>query len=259
MLATSPSVRRAPPRLRAPGSAHAPACAGVFPAHVADDQKLDKAVAMLTGLRSYLLYHIKASKSYLHTRMRRYIVNMQQGTRRAASALPCVSPPHLGPRPSAQPRCPGLGAWREGEEDCIGEDLCPALTEQRGPGSGRPVYAPRRRSRAPPCWNAIQSGGARLSKWDMRALATVPPYRRTAASMSGTGARLPLHRRNWATPCASSMSMPSTHGQPQAAAWVNRDVRVRPYAASRTTGREARRWGGTWNPACTDRDRRRTE
>lgn len=73
---------------------------GVFPAHVSDDQKLDKAVSMLTGLRSYLLYHIKASKSYLHTRMRRYIVTMQQGT---PSRLPSASRPHLTPR-IASPR-----------------------------------------------------------------------------------------------------------------------------------------------------------
>jgi len=45
----------------------------VFPAHISTDEKFDKAVALLSGFRNYLHYHIKASKTYLHMRMRKKV------------------------------------------------------------------------------------------------------------------------------------------------------------------------------------------
>lgn len=41
----------------------------VEPRHVKGDH-LGKAVALLSGFRNYLAYHIKCSKTYLHMRMR---------------------------------------------------------------------------------------------------------------------------------------------------------------------------------------------
>lgn len=45
----------------------------VFPSHVDNDKNREKAVTMLQGLRNYLHYHIKTTKSYLHSRMRKRV------------------------------------------------------------------------------------------------------------------------------------------------------------------------------------------
>lgn len=42
----------------------------VFPTHVATDEKMARAITMIQGFRNYLHYHIKTTKSYLHSRMR---------------------------------------------------------------------------------------------------------------------------------------------------------------------------------------------
>lgn len=42
----------------------------VFKSHVEKDDNREKVITLLQGFRSYLLYHIKASKSYLASRMR---------------------------------------------------------------------------------------------------------------------------------------------------------------------------------------------
>mmetsp|Transcript_1875 Transcript_1875/g.8345 ORF Transcript_1875/g.8345 Transcript_1875/m.8345 type:complete len:312 (-) Transcript_1875:98-1033(-) len=55
----------------------------VFPDHVKTDDKLLKAVRQLVGFRGYLMYHIKASKTYLHMRMRSKVASWLQVLNRA--------------------------------------------------------------------------------------------------------------------------------------------------------------------------------
>jgi actin related protein 2/3 complex subunit 2 len=54
----------------------------MLPRHVAGD-KLEKAATLVAGFRAYLLYHVKASKSYLHTRMRLRVDSLLSVLRRA--------------------------------------------------------------------------------------------------------------------------------------------------------------------------------
>ena len=51
--------------------------------HVAKEEVLEKAVTMLVGFRAYLLYHIKATKTYLHMRMRKRVSTWLQVLNRA--------------------------------------------------------------------------------------------------------------------------------------------------------------------------------
>lgn len=51
--------------------------------HVTAGAKREKAVTMIQGFRSYLHYHIKATKSHLHTRMRSRVVALLQVLNRA--------------------------------------------------------------------------------------------------------------------------------------------------------------------------------
>lgn len=46
-------------------------------------QKLESTISLLVGLRNYLHYHIKASKTYLHMRMRRKVAAWMQVLNRA--------------------------------------------------------------------------------------------------------------------------------------------------------------------------------
>mmetsp|Transcript_11137 Transcript_11137/g.29830 ORF Transcript_11137/g.29830 Transcript_11137/m.29830 type:complete len:320 (-) Transcript_11137:407-1366(-) len=55
----------------------------VFPAHISSEAKFDKSVALLSGFRNYLHYHIKASKTYLHMRMRKKVQTWLQVLNRA--------------------------------------------------------------------------------------------------------------------------------------------------------------------------------
>ena len=55
----------------------------ILPSHVGSD-RVEKTVSMLASFRNYLHYHIKASKSHLHTRMRTRVTSLLsalQGTR----------------------------------------------------------------------------------------------------------------------------------------------------------------------------------
>lgn len=45
--------------------------------------KLRNSVTLMQGLREYVLYHIKASKTYLHTRMRKQVASLQKVLNRA--------------------------------------------------------------------------------------------------------------------------------------------------------------------------------
>mmetsp|Transcript_21041 Transcript_21041/g.64106 ORF Transcript_21041/g.64106 Transcript_21041/m.64106 type:complete len:312 (-) Transcript_21041:921-1856(-) len=55
----------------------------VFPDHVKTPEKLAKVTRIITGFRAYLLYHIKASKTYLHMRMRSKVAAWLQVLNRA--------------------------------------------------------------------------------------------------------------------------------------------------------------------------------
>ena len=85
-----------------------------------------KATNMLVGFRNYLHYHIKASKTYLHMRMRLRVTNLLQGgvvDVLASSTLPDISDclcHATGCICSAQPGDPRSG---DGEEDDVGKDL----------------------------------------------------------------------------------------------------------------------------------------
>lgn len=50
-----------------------------FPNHVQTEDKRTKAVHLLVGFRSYLHYHIKCSKTYLHMRMRSRVDSLLKG------------------------------------------------------------------------------------------------------------------------------------------------------------------------------------
>lgn len=52
----------------------------IFPSHVDSLEKRAKAASLVQGLRNYLHYHIKASKTYLHIRMRKRVDLLLQGT-----------------------------------------------------------------------------------------------------------------------------------------------------------------------------------
>jgi actin related protein 2/3 complex subunit 2 len=54
----------------------------IFKAHV-EGAKRERTVSLITGFRNYLHYHIKASKSYLHSRMRKRCVALLQVLNRA--------------------------------------------------------------------------------------------------------------------------------------------------------------------------------
>ena len=53
--------------------------AAVQPMHVNTPAKLERVVSMLVGFRLFMHYHIKATKSYLHSRMRERVDKLLQG------------------------------------------------------------------------------------------------------------------------------------------------------------------------------------
>ncbi|KAG2777332.1 hypothetical protein PC129_g15329 [Phytophthora cactorum] len=72
----------------APGLRHSPDLVGylslaIFPTHVDTTEKRIKASTLVQGLRNYLHYHIKASKTYLHIRMRKRVDLLLQVLNRA--------------------------------------------------------------------------------------------------------------------------------------------------------------------------------
>ena len=52
------------------------------PRHVAGE-RLEKAITLLSGFRNYLYYHFKATKTYLHMRMRKRVQTWLQVLNRA--------------------------------------------------------------------------------------------------------------------------------------------------------------------------------
>lgn len=50
----------------------------IFAQHV-ERGRQDKTVTLLTGFRNYLHYHLKATKTYMHMRMRKRVVGLLQG------------------------------------------------------------------------------------------------------------------------------------------------------------------------------------
>ena len=50
----------------------------IFPQHI-DQGRQDKTVTLLTGFRNYLHYHLKATKTYMHMRMRKRVAGLLQG------------------------------------------------------------------------------------------------------------------------------------------------------------------------------------
>lgn len=72
----------------APGLRNSPDLVGylslaIFPTHVDTTEKRLKAATLVQGLRNYLHYHIKASKTYLHIRMRKRVDLLLQVLNRA--------------------------------------------------------------------------------------------------------------------------------------------------------------------------------
>jgi actin related protein 2/3 complex subunit 2 len=55
----------------------------IFPSHVETEEKRSKTVTLIQSLRNYLHYHIKASKTYLHIRMRKRVDLLLQVLNRA--------------------------------------------------------------------------------------------------------------------------------------------------------------------------------
>mmetsp|Transcript_3337 Transcript_3337/g.4138 ORF Transcript_3337/g.4138 Transcript_3337/m.4138 type:complete len:313 (+) Transcript_3337:35-973(+) len=50
----------------------------IFASHISEPAKYEKAITMLSTFRNYLHYHIKASKTYLHMRMRKKVAGWLQ-------------------------------------------------------------------------------------------------------------------------------------------------------------------------------------
>jgi actin related protein 2/3 complex subunit 2 len=68
----------------------------VFKSHVEGD-KLERAVTSFCGFRPYLHYHIKASKSQLHARMRRRVTLLLKVLNRASPDVASeLGSAHLG-------------------------------------------------------------------------------------------------------------------------------------------------------------------
>lgn len=58
----------------------------IFPQHV-ENGRQDNTVTLLTGFRNYLHYHLKATKTYMHMRMRKRVVGLLQGKSTFCSLL----------------------------------------------------------------------------------------------------------------------------------------------------------------------------
>jgi actin related protein 2/3 complex subunit 2 len=67
--------------------------------HVSSEEKLTHAIDMLFSLRSYLHYHIKCCKGYMHTRMRYRVAELLKILNRADPAKVFAPPPHIAVGP----------------------------------------------------------------------------------------------------------------------------------------------------------------
>ncbi|RLN51820.1 hypothetical protein BBJ28_00023478 [Nothophytophthora sp. Chile5] len=99
----------------APGLRNSPDLVGylslaIFPTHVATTEKRIKAATLVQGLRNYLHYHIKASKTYLHIRMRKRVDLLLQAFSTAASSeeasTAAAEPATKKPKPPQQQQQP---------------------------------------------------------------------------------------------------------------------------------------------------------
>jgi actin related protein 2/3 complex, subunit 2 len=59
--------------------------------HVDTPEKLAKVVSLLIGFRTYMSYHIKATKSFIHARMRSRVEKLLQVLNRAVPEDPFAS------------------------------------------------------------------------------------------------------------------------------------------------------------------------
>ncbi|GLD96518.1 hypothetical protein PINS_up005201 [Pythium insidiosum] len=78
-----PLELRGAPGLRASDDLVGYLSLAIFPSHVETDEKRAKAASLVQGFRNYLHYHIKASKTHLHIRMRKRVDLLLQVLNRA--------------------------------------------------------------------------------------------------------------------------------------------------------------------------------
>ncbi|RQM22942.1 hypothetical protein B5M09_001818 [Aphanomyces astaci] len=62
----------------------------IFKSHIDSEAKRENACTLLQGFRNYLHYHIKASKTYLHIRMRKRVDLLLQGNHHRRVLIPIV-------------------------------------------------------------------------------------------------------------------------------------------------------------------------
>jgi hypothetical protein len=101
----------------------------LFPRHLAK-QRRDEVISHIQTFRDYFHYHIKASKAFIHTRMRKRTADFLQGM---SYYLACVRPVLTNYSPSQSPtRGGGEGAqdsqrpYFQGPGLNVNEDLLPA-------------------------------------------------------------------------------------------------------------------------------------
>lgn len=59
----------------------------LFDRHISTPKRLENSINMLLGFRDYMLFHIKASKTYLHMRMRERVDTLLKVLNRAVPAV----------------------------------------------------------------------------------------------------------------------------------------------------------------------------
>jgi actin related protein 2/3 complex subunit 2 len=59
-----------------------------FPSHVESPAKMENTVTLASAFRTYLNYHLKAAKSYIHSRMRNRVTSLLQVLERAKTSDP---------------------------------------------------------------------------------------------------------------------------------------------------------------------------
>ena len=61
-----------------------------FPSHADSAEKMENTVTLVSSFRTYLNYHLKAAKSYIHSRMRNRVTSLLQVLERAKTSDPTV-------------------------------------------------------------------------------------------------------------------------------------------------------------------------
>merc|ERR1712006_4027 len=59
----------------------------LFDRHISTPKRLENSINMLLGFRDYMLFHIKASKTYLHMRMRERVDGLLKVLKRAVPVV----------------------------------------------------------------------------------------------------------------------------------------------------------------------------